>query len=119
MTEPSVSRSELWRGRIKGLFTRLRRGLPFGSGVLAALLAFVFGNIMLLSFPEYLGLEKELEAWFFGVFGYLNLVLALPVLLYSARDYFTSAWTGLRNRHLNIDVPLAPLRTCLGRKRSE
>jgi Cu+-exporting ATPase len=68
---------------------------------------FAFGNIMLLSFPEYLGLEKELESWFFGVFGYLNLVLALPVLLYSARDYFTSAWTGLRNRHLNIDVPLA------------
>ena len=46
MTEPSVSRSELWRGRIKGLFTRLRRGLPFGSGVLAALLAFVFYNLL-------------------------------------------------------------------------
>ena len=68
---------------------------------------FAFGNIMLLSFPEYLGLEKEQEAWFFGIFGYLNLVLALPVLLYSAQDYFVSAWNGLRNRHLNIDVPLA------------
>ncbi|MBK8921001.1 MAG: heavy metal translocating P-type ATPase metal-binding domain-containing protein [Saprospirales bacterium] len=68
---------------------------------------FAFGNIMLLSFPEYLGLEKEREAWFFGIFGYLNLLLALPVLAYSARDYFTSAWNGLRNGHLNIDVPLA------------
>lgn len=68
---------------------------------------FAFGNIMLLSFPEYLGLEKELESWFFGVFGYLNLLLAVPVLVYSGRDYFTSAWNGLRNRHLNIDVPLA------------
>lgn len=68
---------------------------------------FAFGNIMLLSFPEYLGLQKELEAHFFGAFGYLNLLLALPVLLYSARDYFVSAWTGLQNRHLNIDVPLA------------
>ncbi len=68
---------------------------------------FAFGNIMLLSFPEYLGLEKEREAWFFGLFGYFNLALAVPVLLFSARDYFVSAWTGLRNRHLNIDVPLA------------
>lgn len=68
---------------------------------------FAFGNIMLLSFPEYLGLEKELEAWFFGVFGYLNLLLAIPVLVYSGRDYFISAWNGLRNKHLNIDVPLA------------
>lgn len=68
---------------------------------------FAFGNIMLLSFPEYLGLDKEREAWFFGLFGYLNLLLALPVLLYSARDYFVSAWQGIRQRHLNIDVPLA------------
>lgn len=68
---------------------------------------FAFGNIMLLSFPEYLGLEQEREAWFFGVFGYLNLILALPVLLYSSRDYFISAVTGLRNGNLNIDVPLA------------
>ncbi len=68
---------------------------------------FAFGNIMLLSFPEYLGLEKELEAGYFGIFGYLNLLLSLPVLLYSGRDYFISAWAGLRNRYLNIDVPLA------------
>ncbi|MCB9315883.1 MAG: heavy metal translocating P-type ATPase metal-binding domain-containing protein [Lewinellaceae bacterium] len=68
---------------------------------------FAFGNIMLLSFPEYLGLQKELESHFFSAFGYVNLLLSLPVLLFSARDYFISAYTGLRHRHLNIDVPLA------------
>lgn len=68
---------------------------------------FAFGNIMLLSFPEYLGLEKTQDEWFFQLFGYLNLFLAIPVLVYAARDYFVSAVTGLRNRHLNIDVPLA------------
>lgn len=81
----------------------LDRSLYYKIGVAG----FAFGNIMLLSFPEYLGLEKESEAWFFGIFGYLNLALALPVLLYSSRDYFISAWNGLRNGHLNIDVPLA------------
>ena len=64
---------------------------------------FTFGNIMLLSFPEYLGLEDHrFREWF----GYLNILLALPVLLYSARSYLLSAWHGLRKGHLNIDVPI-------------
>ena len=68
---------------------------------------FAFGNIMLLSFPEYLGLEQSADQRFFTLFGYLNILLALPVLIYSARDYFVSAFNGLRHRHLNIDVPLS------------
>ena len=48
MNEPSVSRSELWRGRIKGVFARLRRGLPFGSGVLAALLTLLLYNLLFI-----------------------------------------------------------------------
>lgn len=67
---------------------------------------FAFGNIMLLSFPEYLGLEKAEDSRYFTVFGYLNLLIATPVLIYSARDYLISAWHGLRHGHLNIDVPL-------------
>jgi Cu+-exporting ATPase len=64
---------------------------------------FAFGNIMLLSFPEYLGLgEGRFQTWF----GYINIALALPVLLFSARPYLLSAWHGLRERHLNIDVPI-------------
>jgi Cu+-exporting ATPase len=40
------------------------------------------------------------------LFGFLNLGLALPVLLFSAQDFFISAWTGLKQRFLNIDVPI-------------
>ncbi|HHM21529.1 MAG TPA: ATPase P, partial [Bacteroidetes bacterium] len=65
---------------------------------------FAFGNIMLLSFPEYLGLEENaFRTWF----GYLNILLALPVVFFSAKDYFQSAWTGLQKKILNIDVPIA------------
>jgi P-type Cu+ transporter len=71
-----------------------------------ALAGFAFGNIMLFSFPEYVGMDPETYRWFADVFGYLSLVLATPVLLYSARDYFVSAWQGLKNRRLNIDIPL-------------
>jgi Cu+-exporting ATPase len=65
---------------------------------------FAFGNIMLLSLPEYFGLT---EANFQEVFGYLNIILILPVVFYSARDYLNSAWQGLKQKHLNIDVPIS------------
>lgn len=67
---------------------------------------FCFGNIMLASFPEYLGLDATLEASNHRLFGFLNLGLALPVLLFSAQDFFVSAWNGLKQRFLNIDVPI-------------
>ncbi|HYK77250.1 MAG TPA: heavy metal translocating P-type ATPase metal-binding domain-containing protein [Daejeonella sp.] len=71
-----------------------------------AVAGFCFGNVMLLSFPEYLGLS-ELEAHFQSFFGWLNLAFALPVTFYSGRDYFISAWNNLRNKVLNLDFPLA------------
>jgi S1-C subfamily serine protease len=48
MNEPSVSKSEKWQGRLRGLQTRLRSGLPFGSGILAAFLAFLLYNLILI-----------------------------------------------------------------------
>jgi len=39
---------------------------------------FAFGNIMLFSFPEYVGMDGETYRWFADVFGYLSLLLALP-----------------------------------------
>lgn len=70
------------------------------------LAGFAFGNIMLLSFPEYLS-GGRLEPQFKTFFGYLNILLALPVLLYSSSDYFKSALAGLRHRTINIDLPIA------------
>lgn len=70
------------------------------------LAGFAFGNIMLMSFPEYLGL-KESDEWFRNVFGYINILLAIPVLLYSGRDYLRSAWQGLKKGDVNIDVPVS------------
>ncbi len=81
----------------------VERGFYYKLGVAG----FAFGNIMLLSFPEYLGLEQATDGFFHRLFGYLNILLSLPVILYSGRDYFHSAWTGLRQRQLTIDVPLA------------
>lgn len=67
------------------------------------LAGFCFGNIMLLSFPEYLGISNPRFA---AGFQWLNLGLTLPVL-YSARHWFKSAWAGLRHRNINMDLPIA------------
>lgn len=72
-----------------------------------AIAGFCFGNIMLLSFPEYLGLDVSNKPAWTAVFGYLNILLSLPVFFYCASDYFRSAYHGLRQRQINMDVPIA------------
>ena len=67
---------------------------------------FCFGNIMLFSFPEYLGLDHS-DPYLMRLFSWLNLGLSLPVFLYSASDYFTSASKSFRQKQINIDVPIA------------
>lgn len=68
---------------------------------------FCFGNVMLLSFPEYLLSGGESLEGFGTLFASLTLALSLPVLFYSASDYFASAWRAVKTRAINIEVPLA------------
>jgi Cu+-exporting ATPase len=71
-----------------------------------AVAGFCFGNVMLLSFPEYFGLSGY-EQTFRHFFGYLNILFSLPVVFFSGRGYFVSAWNNVKNKVLNIDFPLA------------
>ena len=68
---------------------------------------FCFGNIMMLSFPEYLSADLAELGNLRSFFVYLNLLLSLPVLFYCANGFFISAYTGLRQKWLNIDAPIA------------
>ena len=67
---------------------------------------FCFGNIMLMSFPEYFGLKLD-DDGFASFFSIFNMLLAVPVLLYSGVDYLKSAYKGIINKVVNIDVPIA------------
>ena len=67
---------------------------------------FCFGNIMLMSFPEYLGIDAS-ETGLRGIFRWINFGLAIPVLLYSALPFYTSSWKSLKHKFLNIDAPIA------------
>lgn len=71
-----------------------------------AVAGFCMGNVMLLSFPEYLGLSS-FEQQFRSLFGWLNLAFAVPVTFYSGRDFFISARAGLKHKIINLDAPLA------------
>ncbi|MCU0359185.1 MAG: heavy metal translocating P-type ATPase metal-binding domain-containing protein [Bacteroidia bacterium] len=68
---------------------------------------FCFGNIMMLSFPEYFSLNPDehpgLNTWFSA----LNVLLSLPIFFYCANEFFESAYKGLRQKFLNIDAPIA------------
>ncbi|MEQ8713752.1 MAG: heavy metal translocating P-type ATPase metal-binding domain-containing protein [Cyclobacteriaceae bacterium] len=68
---------------------------------------FCFGNIMLLSFPEYLGFQGPTDAEVRTFMSYLNIVFALPVIFFCSTDYFLSAWSGLRKGFINIDIPIS------------
>jgi Cu+-exporting ATPase len=67
---------------------------------------FCFGNIMLMSFPEYLGIDAS-EEGLRSVFRWANFGLAVPVLLYSSLPFYQSSWKSLQHKFLNIDAPIA------------
>lgn len=68
---------------------------------------FAFGNVMLLSFPEYFELDEYWLNQYKPFFHQIMLFFSIPVVLYSAKDYFVSAYKGLKHKILNIDVPIA------------
>ncbi len=66
---------------------------------------FCFSNIMLMSFPEYFGIDVK-EQSLLHLFRYGNLLLSLPVFFYSASEFYISAWKSLKHKFLNIDAPI-------------
>ncbi len=69
-------------------------------------------NVMLLSVSVWSGADgatRELFHW-------LSALIAIPVIAYSGRPFFESAWMALSHRRTNMDVPISIgviLATCL------
>jgi Cu+-exporting ATPase len=68
---------------------------------------FFFGNTMLLALPEYLDSTLAADTQLQQFFRYLMLGFSIPVVFYSAKDYFTSALKALYAGVLGIDLPIA------------
>ncbi|MBL7471298.1 heavy metal translocating P-type ATPase [Robertkochia sediminum] len=96
--EPHISLDD--REENKG---KADRSLIYKLGVAG----FAFGNVMLLSFPEYFEIDEFWLNQYKPFFRAIMFCMSLPVVFYAASSYFTSAWKGLRAGILNIDVPIA------------
>jgi len=72
-----------------------------------AVAGFAFGNVMLLSFPEYFEMDEFWLNKYKPFFRGLMFVFSIPAVIYSARDYLISAYKGLKHNILNIDVPIS------------
>jgi len=70
------------------------------------LAAFGFGNIMLMSLPFYFGLDSFNGPWFKALAGWLSLAMALPVVTFSASDFWRAAGLAARQRALTLEVPI-------------
>lgn len=105
---PEINLGDLDKSKRK----KIDRKLIYQLGVAG----FGFGNVMLLSFPEYLGLDEINAIGFQKIFGWINILFAIPIVFFSGKDYLKSAWLSLQQRNLNIDVPISiGILTLLGR----
>lgn len=96
--EPYISLDDFSSGK-----NHINRSLIYKLGVAS----FGFGNIMFLSFPEYFELNEFWLEQYKHVFRWLMFAMSIPIVFYSAQDYFISAYKGLKAKLLNIDVPIA------------
>jgi Cu+-exporting ATPase len=96
--EPYISLENYETGKHK-----VDRSLTYKIGVAF----FCFGNIMLLSFPEYFEVKEFWIDQYRGFFRWLIFALALPTFFYSASGYYVAAWNSIKSKLLNIEIPIA------------
>ncbi len=69
-----------------------------------AFAAFGMMNLLWISIALYAGADA---GEFRDMFHWVGFALATPVLLYSGYPFYQGAWSGLRNFHLGMDLPIA------------
>ncbi|GLB48906.1 heavy metal translocating P-type ATPase [Neptunitalea lumnitzerae] len=88
-------------------YTNTKKGINRDILYKLGVAGFAFGNVMLLSFPEYFEVDEYWLNQYKTLFRWIMFAMSLPVVFYAASDYFVSAYKGLRSKFLNIDVPIA------------
>ena len=72
---------------------------------LVALLAMM--QTMMYAWPAYVAEPGELSADVARLFNWASWLMCLPLLIFSARPFFVSAWAGVRAGTISMDLPIA------------
>ena len=64
-------------------------------------------QVMMLAVGLYVGDHQGMEDWIREFLRWICLILAAPVVTYSARSFYEGAWRDLRRGRLGMDVPVA------------
>ncbi|WP_165726136.1 heavy metal translocating P-type ATPase [Pseudoalteromonas sp. SA25] len=64
-------------------------------------------QVMMFAFAMYFGMFSGMDSNFEQYFRWISLVLASPVILYSALPFLTNAINGLKAKQLNMDLPVS------------
>ena len=84
----------------EGALRRQNRALLYRM----AFAGFAMMNLMWISIALYAGAD---EGEFRGMFQWIGLLIATPTLVYSGWPFYKGAWSGLRQLHLGMDLPIA------------
>ncbi len=108
-------------GQIEALGYRL---IPFDTSALAAaqdktgrmllralgVAGFAAGNVMLISIGIWAGQGGALDRIgpaTMALLHWVSALIAMPAIAYAGRPFFASAWSALRQRRTNMDVPIS------------
>jgi len=64
-------------------------------------------QVMMLAVALYAGAYEGMSDGLRSFLRWVSLLITTPVILYSARTFFTSAWRDLKRRQLGMDVPVS------------
>lgn len=91
-------------GEARAADDREGRRLALALGVAG----FGAGNVMMFSVPVWAGLfGQELQPATRTLMYWLSAIIATPCALYAGLPFFRSAWSSLRRRRANMDVPIS------------
>ena len=64
-------------------------------------------QVMMVGFALYEDLFPDIDAELVQYFRWVSLWLSVPVMAYSALPFYRNAWRGVKNRALNMDLPVS------------